>query len=189
MNIYHFHPATGVYLGQGEADADPLNEGNWLLPAHSTILAPPSVGVGLFAKFDGTAWQTVVVSPAPPEPIPPTLAELKAAKNNEINQARLAANRSTFTHSGKVIACDELSRGDIDGTNGIVSLFGVLPTGWFGGWKAVDNTSVVISDVTGWKAFYASMYAAGIANFTKAQTLKAQLSAATTAAQVSAIAW
>jgi len=118
-----------------------------------------------------------------------TLAERKVLKNTEINNARLAANKGTFTHAGKVFACDDLSRGDIESTNGIVILFGALPAGWPGGWKAVDNTYTAIVDVAAWKAFYASMYAAGIANFVKAQTLKAQLAAATTAKQVNAINW
>jgi hypothetical protein len=119
----------------------------------------------------------------------PSLAQLKAAKNAEINAARLAANLSTFTHAGKAIACDQLSRSDIDGTNGFVALYGSMPPGWPGGWKAVDNTYVAIADVAAWKAFYSSMFAAGNANFAKAQTLKAQLDAATTAAQVAAIVW
>lgn len=125
----------------------------------------------------------------PQPPAPKTLSERKADKNAEINAARLAANRSTFTHAGKAIACDELSRGDIEGTSGFVTLYGGMPPGWPGGWKAVDNTYVAIPDVTAWKAFYASMYAAGIANFTKAQTLKAQLAAATTPKQVASIVW
>lgn len=124
----------------------------------------------------------------PPAPVVP-LAELKAAKNAEINAARLAANFSTFTHAGKQIACDQLSRSDIDGTNGFVSLYGAMPPGWPGGWKAVDNTYVAIADVAAWMAFYASMFAAGNANFAKAQALKTQLDAATTAEQVAAIAW
>lgn len=123
-----------------------------------------------------------------PPPAPP-LADLKAAKNAEINAARLAANFSTFQHAGKAIACDQLSRSDIDGTNGFVSLYGALPPGWFGGWKAVDNTYVPIASVADWKAFYASMFAAGNAHFAKAQNLKQQLDAATTAEEVAAIAW
>lgn len=125
----------------------------------------------------------------PQPPAPKKLSERKADKNAEINAARLAANEGTFTHAGKVFACDKLSRGDIESTNGIVILFGELPKDWPGGWKAVDNTYTAIADVAAWKAFYASMYAAGIANFVKAQTLKAQLAAATTAKQVNAIAW
>lgn len=117
------------------------------------------------------------------------LAPLKAAKNAEINAARLAASFSTFTHAGKAIACDQLSRSDIDGTNGFVSLYGAMPPGWPGGWKAVDNTYVPIATVGDWKAFYASMFAAGNANFAKAQALKTQLDAAATAEEVAAIAW
>jgi len=124
----------------------------------------------------------------PPAPVVP-LAELKAAKNAEINAARLAANFSTFTHAGKQIACDQLSRSDIDGTNGFVSLYGSMPPGWPGGWKAVDNTYVAIATVNDWKAFYASMFAAGNANFAHAQALKAQLDAAATAEEVATIVW
>lgn len=135
----------------------------------------------------GWLWDGEALTP-PPQPVVP-LATLKAAKNAEINAARLAANFSTFMHAGKVIACDQLSRSDIDGTNGFVSLYGSMPPGWPGGWKAVDNSYVPIVGVTGWKAFYGSMFAAGNANFAKAQALKAQLDAATTAEEVAAIAW
>ena len=117
------------------------------------------------------------------------LQALKAAKNAEINAARLAANFSTFVHAGKAIACDPLSRSDIDGTNGYVALNGALPAGWPGGWKAVDNSYVGIPDVAAWKSFYASMFAAGNANFAHAQVLKGQLAAASTPAEVAAIQW
>lgn len=119
----------------------------------------------------------------------PTLAALMAGKNSEINAARLAANRSTFAHAGKSFACDELSRGDIDGANGYVTLYGAMPPGWPGGWKAVDNSYHQIADVAAWKAFYTSMFAAGSGNFSHAQTLKTQLAVATTEAQVAAIVW
>ena len=52
----------------------------------------------------GWLWDGDTLTP-PPAPVVP-LAELKAAKNAEINAARLAANFSTFTHAGKQIACD-----------------------------------------------------------------------------------
>lgn len=117
------------------------------------------------------------------------LAQAKAAKGQEINTWRLQANRSTFTHAGKLFACDELSRSDIDGTNGYVSLMGVMPPDWPGAWKAIDNTYLPISTVAGWREFYTAMYAEGAANFMHAQELKAQLAAATTLAQVAAITW
>lgn len=119
----------------------------------------------------------------------PNLAALKSAKNEQINAARLAATYSTFTHGGKVISCDQLSRSDIDGVNGYVALNGALPPSWPGAWKAVDNTLLTISDVAGWGAFYGSMVAAGSANFAHSQTLKAALAAAATAAEIAAIVW
>lgn len=117
------------------------------------------------------------------------LESLRASKNAEINAARLAANFGTFTYSGKLFACDQLSRSDIDGTNGYVALNNELPAGWPGGWKAVDNTYIAITSVDEWKAFYGAMFAAGNANFAHAQALKAQLASATTREQIEAVKW
>jgi hypothetical protein len=120
---------------------------------------------------------------------PRTLADLKLTKNAEINAARLAANRGTFTFAGKQIACDELSRSDIDGFNGIVSLTGTLPPDWIGFWKTADNDYLAIPDVATWTGLYAAMVAQGQANFAHSQALKAALAAAATAAEVEAIVW
>ena len=148
-----------------------------------TQTPPPPTSGDEVAQWHGSAGWVVLAQH------PSLLPQLISAKNAEINAARLAANFSTFTHAGKAIACDQLSRSDIDGTNGFVALYGSLPPGWPGGWKAVDNSYVPIADVAAWKAFYSSMFAAGNANFAKAQALKAQLDAATTAEQVAAIVW
>ena len=113
----------------------------------------------------------------------------KTAKDLEINGWRMAANFSTFPYLTKVIACDRLSRSDIDAANGEIVNRGTMPVGWPGAWKAVDNTVIPIADVLAWKAFYAAMFAAGNANFARSQNLKTQLAAATTVAQVAAIVW
>lgn len=117
------------------------------------------------------------------------LTAMKELKKSEINEARLAANFSTFPYSGKVFACDQLSRSDIDGTNGFVSLYGTLPPAWPGGWKAVDNTYISITTVQDWKDFYSSMFAQGNANFIHAQALKDKLQLATTAKEIQEITW
>jgi hypothetical protein len=117
------------------------------------------------------------------------LATLKSHKNDEINRARLAANRTSFIFQGKDVACDELSRSDIDGTNGDITLTRAMPVDWVGGWKAKDNSTIPIPDVATWTLFYQAMTAQGNANFRKAQTLKTQLSAATDATQVAEIVW
>lgn len=160
---------AGRVVNHAEADEDFAASQGWIPAEDSRI---------------GDLWDGSVFTPPPVD-----LVALKAAKNAEINAARLAANFSTFPHAGKDIACDQLSRSDIDGTNGFVSLYGTLPPGWTGGWKAADNTYVPISSVDGWKAFYSSMFAAGNANFAKAQALKTQLEAAATAAEVAAVVW
>lgn len=118
-----------------------------------------------------------------------TLEEIKAKKNSEINAARLAANRSYFTFAGKDIACDELSRSDIDAINGIIAVTNAMPPNWVGGWKAIDNTYVVIPDVITWINFYAAMVQKGSSNFAHAQALKAQLANANSVTQVNNIQW
>ena len=122
-------------------------------------------------------------------PPAPDIAALKLAKNDELNAAWQAANTSTFTHAGKIFGCDALSRGNIDGANGIVSLLNALPPGWPGVWKAEDNTYLPITTVGEWSAFYGAMFAAGGANFAHAQQLKQQLEAAATAAEIEAVKW
>lgn len=124
---------------------------------------------------------------------PRTLDDHKAAKNEQINGWRLAANRDCFIFAGKEIACDELSRSDIDGVNGMVAITGALSPGFPMAWKAKDNSYVPIADVAAWKTFYAALVAKGTANFAHAQALKAQLAAITdgpnAVAQVEAIQW
>lgn len=122
-------------------------------------------------------------------PFQQDIFSLKEQKNTEINEARLSANFSTFPYSGKVFACDQLSRSDIDGTNGFVSLYGTLPPAWPGGWKAVDNTYISIVTVQDWKDFYSSMFAQGNANFINAQALKDKLQLAATAQEIQEITW
>ena len=115
--------------------------------------------------------------------------DLKSAKNNQINRWRAEANQSTFTHLGKTVSCDPLSRSDIDGVAGSVALTGAFPTGFPGAWKATDNSYIVLADVAAFKALYASMTAQGSVNFARSQTLKTALTAAITEAQIAAIAW
>jgi len=70
MNIYHFHPDTGVYLSSGQADESPLEPGVWLLPAHSTTQQPPQPGAGEQAVWVDSAWQVQPIPEPTPEPTP-----------------------------------------------------------------------------------------------------------------------
>jgi hypothetical protein len=128
-----------------------------------------------------------LVSAAPQPPV--DLAVLKAAKNDEINAWRATANQTTFPHAGKQIACDALSRSDIDGVANNIALSGGFPAGFPMAWKATDNTFIELADVDAFKDMYASMTAQGTENFNHAQDLKAQLAAASTPEEVAAIEW
>lgn len=65
MQIFNYDPPTGRYIGAGKADADPMQPGEWLLPAFSTVKEPPTVPAGHVAVFDrvADAW---AVHPLPP---------------------------------------------------------------------------------------------------------------------------
>ncbi len=117
------------------------------------------------------------------------LAEAKAPVNAKINKWRAEANQTYFTHLTKQIACDALSRSDIDAVAGSISLTGAFPAGFPGAWKAMDNSYLMLPTVDAFKAMYASMTLQGTVNFGKSQTLKTQLAAATTVEQVNALVW
>ena len=67
MIIHHYHPTSLVYLGSGFADPDPLDEDNWLIPAHATTFEPPEEKSGFTRNFFDGGW-TYREIPAPPEP-------------------------------------------------------------------------------------------------------------------------
>lgn len=133
--------------------------------------------------------QTWVVTALDVEIVAANLVAAKTAKNLQINGWRATANQTYFAHSGKQIACDALSRSDLDAVAGSISLNGTFPVGFPGAWKAMDNSYVMLPDVDAFKAMYASMTLQGTINFGQSQTLKATLAAATTIGQVNAIMW
>lgn len=44
--VYQAHPVTGEYIGPSNADPDPLEDGNWLIPAMAFAEAPPRPKAG-----------------------------------------------------------------------------------------------------------------------------------------------
>lgn len=111
----------------------------------------------------------------------------RAKLNTAINEWRAHKNFTTFPHAGKVIACDQLSRSDIDATAGHIALFGTFPPDFPGGWRAVDNTYVMMPTIDDFKAMYTSMTAQGTANFNQSQQFKAQMNAAQTSQDIAAV--
>ncbi|WP_025154878.1 tail fiber assembly protein [Morganella morganii] len=56
MKIFNYHPVTKEYLSEGLADADPMVEGNWLIPAYATTVNPPEIKPWYIPVFDGEQW-------------------------------------------------------------------------------------------------------------------------------------
>ena len=132
----------------------------------------------------------VIPDPEPtPEELVVQLTAAKTAKNLQINDWRAAANRTSFPHAGKNIACDELSRSDIDAVAGEITLNEAFPAGFPMAWKATDNTYIGLPNLAAFKAMYSSMTLQGTVNFGHSQDLKTALASATTIEQVDAITW
>lgn len=103
--IYHFHPATGAYLGFGVADQSPLEPGVWLDPANSTRIAPPAPGEGQQAVWGGASWSLVATgSPVNPTPVP--LAQAKSEKLAALSSQRYSIETGGMTFAGMSIRTD-----------------------------------------------------------------------------------
>ena len=81
---------NGFYVGPAVADADPLDEGAWLIPAGCVTEAPPALSEGQRAQFSDGAWVVVDPEPAPEpgpvEPLPPTKADLQVYRQFAYSQ-------------------------------------------------------------------------------------------------------
>lgn len=117
------------------------------------------------------------------------LARSKQSKNLQINRWRAEANQTYFTYQGKRIACDSLSRGDIDAVASNIALTGNFPTGFPNAWKAIDNTYIPITSIDDFKSMFAAMTLQGTVNFARAQTLKQALENANTLDEINSIVW
>ena len=73
MNVYHFDLDTKLLTGAAGAHPNPMREGEFLIPAFATDLAPPSLAPNEAAKWDNDHWTIVpiVVDPntGAPEPV------------------------------------------------------------------------------------------------------------------------
>lgn len=59
MEVYHYHPHTKEFFGTSSADPNPLEKGEFIVPAHATEVAPPAaVEARVRCWFDGE-WQQV----------------------------------------------------------------------------------------------------------------------------------
>lgn len=59
MQIFHYSPATGEFLGSGVADPDPVRIGEWLIPAFATGVTPPEPEASMARVWRDGAWRQV----------------------------------------------------------------------------------------------------------------------------------
>ncbi len=111
----------------------------------------------------------------------------RARKREAINASRDAANQTFFVFDGRQVAVDPLSQRDIDKVAMWVARFGAFPPYFPMAWKAKDNTYIPLPNTDAWDAFIGAMVMQGTVNFGRSQSLKAQLDAATTLEQISAV--
>lgn len=60
LRVYNYHPLSGVFLFEGEADKDQLDADNWLIPANATDKKPPKQKSGYALAFKNDKWENVI---------------------------------------------------------------------------------------------------------------------------------
>lgn len=114
--IYHYHPDTGALMGEGMADADPLEPGRFLIPANATTDAPPAPGAGQFVAWNGAAWELRAVPPPEPEPPPyvPSRADVIRGRLAQIDTESIRALRATVAASAHGRQVPQLDANKLD---------------------------------------------------------------------------
>lgn len=133
-NIYHYDPVTGDYLGAGEADKDPLEPGNWLIPANATAVTPPAAIQGKRRVFDGQNWGLVDV-------MNPAIGDLQTAAWNAIKAERdRRTDQGGYKVGTKWFHSDQKSRSQ---QLGLVLLGANIPAGLQ--WKTMDGSFITMT--------------------------------------------
>ena len=79
--------AFGYFIGTTTADESPLEPGVWLFPAGAVDVAAPEVPEGYRAKWNGAGFDLEAI-PVDPAPEPPTLAERRAIRWDQVKAER-----------------------------------------------------------------------------------------------------
>lgn len=184
------YPA-GWFSSQAERDAHGIEE-VVVTPAPKAFAGQKAVVSSFLRGEDGrlsTVWVIEPLTASETNAQNQAFTEAKLQRVSLINAWRAEANQSSFPFEGKQIACDQLSRSDLDGVASHVLLFGEFPEGFPNAWKAIDNTYVPLPTVDTFKSMYAAMTRQGTINFARSQQLKALVAAAADVSEVNAVTW
>lgn len=58
MRIWNYRPSTGELIGEGVADPNPVEEGEWIVPAYATTISPGTPQPGFVWQWDGSTWRS-----------------------------------------------------------------------------------------------------------------------------------
>lgn len=67
MKIHNYDPFSKVFTCTSDADESPLEEGQFIIPANSTTIAPPPLKEGQVAVFKEVEWEVRAARPEPTE--------------------------------------------------------------------------------------------------------------------------
>lgn len=206
MNIWTYDRGTGGLIAQQVAESNPLEAGEFLIPAFATDQAPPSAPAGQYPAFQGGVWVlvpdhrgetwwrglgdpvTVMTIGDPASFSPPLLASEPAATTDELRghlaDKRWQVETGGITWNAMPIATDDRAKTLIEGA---ASSLGDTDSVKF---KVAAGTWV---DVTGaqLRAIRDAIAAHVQACFAKEAELDAAISAGTitTTAEIDAAAW
>lgn len=194
-----FDRVTGEYVSTCMADPGDRDD--------VTDVDPPDPQPGYARHWDGSSWSQVLdvrgatyvdadgqqqvwtgLGPAPASDQTGNLKRLKAKKWQEMKDARDAIEFGSFTWDGSTFDSDPVSASRITGAFALALAAKLTGQPFSEEWTLLDNTTRTLSAD--------DMLAVGVARGTavaaahhRASTLRAQISAATTAQQVEAIQW
>lgn len=142
MQIYHYHPVTGEFLGEGVADESPLEPGAYLVPAHATTTAPPTAMSGKVRVWRGEwVFEDVLAGEPTHDPgYEPTPEELE-----HLAREAFKAQRQTLVDNIKVTVGDKTFDGDETSQTRMARAITVLLEGETVLWVLADNTSVQVT--------------------------------------------
>lgn len=87
----------GFYVGTTVADPDPLDQGNWLIPAGCITQPPPSLGEKQLAQWAAGSWVVVEIpDPIEPEPVPKLVLTIEMQKTYRASAYRNEADPLFF---------------------------------------------------------------------------------------------
>ena len=188
MIAYRYDSETFFYDGEQECQLDPLETeaaGHeiWLLPGNCTWEHPLPPKEGFNVKWNGEAWEYDEI-PVPPEPEPPTLDEVKAAKIQELKMVRNTKELEPISYNGVLFDADKDS---LDRLNYAIITLTVTHT-YSIDWTTAKNTDVpmTVNDL--------NLVIASVGNRSNYlhityRELKEQVNACTTVEEVEAITW